>query len=403
MSPTKRQPLVLHRRQALAALLATAAGPMLLSACGGGGSAVPGAGGGAAQGFMAGPITGLGSIIVGGVRFDDNGAHVEDEDGTGHDRSELQLGMMVEVESSAIDDGTGTAVASMIRFGSEIKGPVDGVDSSTQTIRVLDQTIEVRAETVFDPRLAGFGALAQGQILEIHALFDSATKRYVATRIELEDSADAYRLRGIVSQLDTMARTFHINDAVISYADVADIDLPAGFADGSRVRVRLQTGRTTGPWVAITIRSGRRRVEDIGDARVRGFVSAFSSAQQFEVNGIKVDATNARFEPNSNSVREGVLVEVRGRAQNGTIVASRVRVINRGDDDWQRVELHGTVSALNTGEMTFVLREVTVNYSRVVEWRNGGPGDLNDGDALEVKGVWSDDRRVLYALLVKYE
>lgn len=406
MSPTKRLPLVLQRRQAIAALLASAAGPMLLAACGGGGGDVPGAGGGATASFMSGPIAGLGSIIVGGVRFDDSGARVEDDDGLGHDRGELKLGMMVEIESSEIDDNAGRAVAALIRFGSEIKGPVLSVDPATQTIVMLDQTVEVRPETVFDPRLAGgFSALQRGQILEIHALFDSATRRYIATRIELEDNADAYRLRGLVSNLNTTDKTFQINGATIGYGDVDPATLPANLADNMRVRVRLrvQAGQLTGPWRALTVRLGVRRVDDIADARIRGFVSAFTSPQQFEVNGIPVDATNARFAPNSDAVRMGVLVEVRGRARSGAIVASRVAVINRGDPDWQRVELHGSVSGLNTTEKTFVLREVTVNYSRVLEWNNGGPGDLSDGDAVEVKGLWSEDRRVLFAVIVKFE
>ena len=404
MDSIKSTPWMLQRRQAIAALLAGAASPMLLSACGGGGSGSPGAGG-VAQGFMAGPITGLGSIICGGVRFDDDSARVEDEDGAGHDRRELQLGMMVEIECSAIDDRTSRAVATLIRFGSEIKGPVASVDAATQTIRLLDQTVEIKPETVFDPRLVGgFSALAAGQILEIHALYDGTTNHFVATRIELEDNADTYRLRGPVSQLDTNARTFHINDAVISYDAVADADLPANFANGARVRVRLQTAKNASDqWIAITIRSGVRRVEDIGDARLRGMVTTFTTSSQFEVNGIKVDASGASFDPNAAAVQLGVPVDVRGRAQNGTIVASRVKVINRGSDDWQRVELHGTVSGLNPTDKTFMLREIKVDYSRVLEWKNGGPDNLANDRAVEVKGVWSDNRSVLFALVVEFE
>ena len=69
-------------------------------------------------------------------------------------------------------------------------------------------------------------------------------------------------------------------------------DRPA-LADGLRVRVRLQTTQVNGQWVALTLRLGVRRVDDLPDARLRGIVTAFTSAQQFEVNGIPVDATNA--------------------------------------------------------------------------------------------------------------
>jgi hypothetical protein len=316
--------------------------------------------------------------------------------------------MMVEIDGSEIDENAGRAVAALIRFGSELKGPVASVSdiAGVQTIRMLDQTVEVRPETVFDPRLVGgFPALQQGQILEIHALFDGANKRYIATRIELEDNTDAYRLRGLVSNLNTADKTFQINDAIIGYGDVDPATLPANLANNMRVRVRLrvQAGQLTGPWRALTVRPGVRRVDDIADARVRGFVTAFTSPQQFEVNGIPVDASNARFEPGADAVRLGVLVEVRGRARSGAIVASRVAAINRGDPDWQRVELHGTVSELDTTAKSFVLREVRVDYSRVLEWKNGRPEDLSNGDALEVKGVWSEDRRKLFAVIVEFE
>jgi Domain of unknown function (DUF5666) len=401
------QSLLVRRRQALAAplaaLLASVVGPSLLSACGGGGDGGTTGGGAAAQSYTSGPISGLGSIIVGGIRFDDNNARIEDDDGASHDRRELKLGMMVEVQGSSIDDNVGRCVAALIRFGSELKGPVASIDAAARTIRVLDQTVEIRDETVFDPRLiGGFAALVAGQILEIHALFDAATGHYLATRIELEDNANEFRLRGVISQLNTDARTFNIGDAVIDFANVPSAALPT-LADGQRVRVRLQTTQANGQWVAITVRSGLRRLDDIADARLRGFVTAFSSPQRFEVQGIPIDATNARFDPAPGAVQLGALVEVRGHASNGSIIASRVKAIDRLGDDWRRVELHGAVSALNTSAQTFVLREVTVNYSRVIEWKNGGPADLAEGRAVEVKGLWSDDRRVLFAAVIEFE
>jgi hypothetical protein len=381
-------------------MLAGIVGSAALTACGGGGGDGPGA---SAQSFVSGPISGLGSIIVGGIRFEDNSARVEDDDGGLHDRGALKLGMMVEVHSSSIDDNLGRGVAALIRFGSELKGMVSSVDAATQTIRMLDQTIEIRPETVFDLRLAGgFSALAVGQILEIHALLDSASGRFLATRIELEDNANEFRLRGVVSQLNSATKTFNIGEAVINYAGVPAGDLPA-LADVQRVRVRLQTTKVNGQWVAISVRNGLRGFDDIADARVRGFVTAFSSAERFAVEGIPIDASNARFEPGPGAVQLGALVEVRGRASNGSIVASRVKAIDRFGDDWRRVELHGTVSGLDTTSQTFVLREVTINYSRVIEWKNGRPADLADGKAVEAKGLWSEDRRVLFAAVIEFE
>ncbi len=402
---TSRQAFALSRRRALAvpaaALMAGVLGPALLSACGGGGGD-DAAAGSTAQSYTSGPISGLGSIIVGGVRFEDNSARVEDDDdGSSRSRSVLKLGMVVEVSSSSIDDSTGRAVAGLIRFGSEIKGPVASIDSAAQTLRVLDQTVEVRAETVFDAALVGgFSALAVNQILEIHALFDSATGHYLATRIELEDSADNYRLRGRVSALDSTNKVFQIGDAVINYGGVPAGELPSNFAEGQRVRVRLQTAQVNGQWVAISVRTGVRRVDDINDARIRGFVNGFVSETQFQVNGIAVDAAAARIE---GTVRDGALVEVRGSVSNGTLVASRVKVIDRLGDEIKRFELHGNVSALDTVAQTFMLREIRINYSRVVEWKDGGVADLADGKAVEVKGLWAEDRSVMFAAVIEFE
>lgn len=373
----------------------------LLVACGGGGD-TPATGGGTAtaQSFSSGPISGLGSIIVNGVRFDDSAARVDDEDGVAHAARELKLGMMVEVQAGAIDDSAARATAMRIRFGSELVGAVTLKDDATSTLRMLDQTIEVKPTTVFEEGLAGFSAITVGQVLEIHAQFDAASGHYVATRIEREDGATVFRLRGRIASLDTTLKSFKIGDAVINYGNVATADLPA-LADGLRVRVRLQTTQVNGQWVATSVRTGVRKVEDIGDARLRGLVTVFTSPQQFEVEGIVVDASNARFEPNPAAVKLGALVEVRGRAVDGKIVAARVKVRDERDDDLQRVELHGTVSALDA--TTFMLRDIKVNTTRVVEWKDGRPSDLANGRALEVKGVWSEDRKVLFALVIEFE
>jgi len=409
-STSTRKPLPMQRRQALftlGAMVAASATPVLLSACGGGGgdAGTPTGGTATPQSFAFGPIGGLGSIIVGGIRFDDSNARIEDdEDGSSHSRSELRLGMMVEVQASSINDAAATAAATLIRFGAELKGPVASIDAAAQTIRVLDQTIEIKAETVFDvSATGGFAAIAVGQILEIHALFDAATGRYVATRIEREDNANEFRLRGLISSLDTTAKTFKIGDAVINYSEVLAANLPS-LANGQRVRVRLKTAQVNGQWVATAVRSGVRRVDDVADARIRGLVTAFTSPQAFSVNGIAVDASGASFEPNAAAVVLGAMVEVRGRASNGTIIASRVKVKDaRNDDDFKLVELHGTASALDTTAKTFTLREVKVDYSKAVVFKNGSAADLANGKALEVKGIWSADRSVLFAALIEFE
>jgi hypothetical protein len=87
-------------------------------------------------------------------------------------------------------------------------------------------------------------------------------------------------------------------------------------------------------------------------------------------------------------------------------VAARVRVDGSArdrDDDSRLVELHGTIASLNTETKSFVTRDVTVDYSAVVEWKDGSEASLANGRAVEVKGVWSADRRTLKASRVEFE
>ncbi len=384
--------------------LGAAIAAVLLSACGGGGDQTTAAP--SAVAWAEGPITGLGSIIVNGVRYDDSQARVErDDDNSVQSSNQLKLGMMVELQSSRPDDSTNRASASVIRFGSEIVGPIASVNAAASTLVVLGQTIEIKSNTVFDDSLTGgFAGLTSGQVVEIHALLDGTTGNYVATRIEDKVGATVFRLRGLVSNLDTTAKTFSIGSAVISYANVAAADVPSNLANGNRVRVQLQTTQVNGQWVATAVRSGVKRVADFNDAKVRGLVSAFTSPQSFEVNGLKVDASAATFEPNAAAVVLGARVEVKGKMVNGVLVATKVELEGEGNRRaWRETELHGAVSALDTTAKTFLVREVKVDYSAVTEWKDGTAADLANGKSVEVKGEWSADRLTLKASKVEFE
>lgn len=387
-----------------------------LVGCGGGGGADPGAGGGAAA-LTVGPISGFGSIIVNGVRFDDSSARVLDDDGNDvtddHGGDGLGLGAMVEIESGRIDDSTGRATASRIRVGSEIKGPVASVDVASSRFVVLGQTIVLTATTVFDDSL-GAGGLAglAGQVVEVHALFDAASGNYVATRVEAEDAADAFKLRGRVAAHDVAAQRFQIGAAVISYANIGAAALPAGFADGQRVRVTVETTPAgDGSWIAISVRSAERRVEDRGDVRLRGTVSAFTSSTQFEVDGVPVDASGARID--DGPVTAGAFVKVRGTTVNGVLVATRVEVEDDdasddhggsgGDDDRFGFELHGTISALDVPGRSFMLRGVRVTWNETTRFDDGTVARLVDGVQIEVEGRLSDDRSTLVASKIDFE
>jgi Domain of unknown function (DUF5666) len=388
------------------AIVATAA-TALVAACGGGGGDEQASSGGvtdeASVAWAAGPISGLGSIIVNGVRYDDSNARVEDDDGNVRGAAELKVGMVVDIRSSKVDDSTSRARASQVRFGSEIVGPIESVDRAASSITVLGQVIDISPTTVFDDSLSGgLDALTVGTVVEIHALIDTTTGRYAATRIEDKPAATIYRLRGVVSQLDTTAKTFKLGSALVSYASATQV--PSTLADGQRVRVTLQTAQAGGAWVAITVRSGLNRVDDASDGRIHGTVTAFRSSSDFDVSGVRVDASAAEFRPNASAVALGVYLRVKGQVVNGVLVAREVKVDGRhSDDSIGEVEIHGDVAGLDAAAQTFTVRDVKVDYTGSIEWRDGSAADLANGRHVEVKGTWSADHTTLKATRIEFE
>ncbi len=394
----------LSRRQASAVLLAAAAA--FVSACGGGSdSSDSSSATETATSFASGPISGFGSVIVNGVRYDDRSATVQDDDDGDRSRDVLKLGMMVEVDGAQVDRATAQGKALRIRFGSEIVGPVGSVNAGAGTLVVLGQTVQTTANTVFDDSLpGGLGALPVGAVVEVHALFDAASGNYIATRIEDEDDTSFYKLRGVIANLDTTAKTFTLGGEVISYGGLTVAELSNVLANGQRVRVRLQTAPVGGQWVAVALRPGVRKLEDREEAHLRGAITALSSSAAFEVNGLPVDAAGASFPDGTAGVVLGAQVEVEGQVANGVLVATKVELDARHAEERHGIELHGRISALDKDAGTFMLRGERVNYGDGTIFSDGGSAaDLVDGSKVEVKATPSADRTTLQASLIKFE
>ncbi len=211
----------------------------------------------------------------------------------------------------------------------------------------------------------------------------------------------SFKIRGTVSALNTTAKTFQIGSAVINYATLASADLPANLANGQVVRVKVKPQQENGQWIATSVRSGERKVDDHDDGRLVGQVTGFRSATDFDVNGVKVDASAARID--NGPVKADSRVEVRGKVSAGTLVAERVKVLDGSDDMIRGVELHGTIGSLNTGAKTFVVRGVTVSYAGSVTYERGSEAQLANNQPVEVKGALASDGTTLNATLIRFE
>ena len=366
-------------------LLRTGLFAVILAGCGGG---VDSGGTGGAATYASGPITGSGSIIVNGVRFDDSSAAVSNDDGAGRSKDELKLGMVVEVRGSAISTdnaGDKSSTASSISFNSELVGKIDSIDSLVPhaSMVVFGQTVAITSTTVFDDSLAGgSAALTQGNVVEVYALFDATAGTYTATRVERKSSTPSeFRLRGKVSAFDAGAKAFNLGTERISYASLTNP--PAGLADGSIVRVRVNSGGVNHAWTATRLGEGSSRPDDGSQARVEGLISQFTSSSQFTVGTVQVTTSAATVVSGIPAL--GVRVEVEGTMGATALAANRVSVEAESGNTENRFV--GPISSFNSGAKTFVVKGQTISYAGTPQYQNGSETNLRDGANVDVRAT----------------
>jgi hypothetical protein len=380
-------------RHPLHSLLKLALVTAVLAGCGGGG----GGGSSSTTSFAYGPITGFGSIVVNGVRFDDYSSSVSSEDDDNSEsrsKSDLKLGMVVQVKAGSIqsDDSGRRGSASEIRYGSEIVGPV-GPNPAADTFTLLGQVVKVSATTIYDNSsssapLRGFADIQTGDVLEVYGLLDAAGQTYSATRIERKNNALEYKVRGAISALDSSAavKTFKIGSETIFFGTATK--LPNTLANNQIVRVKLQTAKNaTGAWVAIRVKDARPSMDDSSEAEVKGTVAGLSGASRtFTVSGIEVDATSAAIYP--GNLANGALVEVEGALVGGKLIARKVELEDSNSTSSGAFEFHGRVAGLNAARTSFAVHGVTLTINDATSFiRGAARATLADGQCVEVRAT----------------
>ena len=383
--------------------LALALALAFLASCGGG---VDSGGTGTTVGYAAGPITGFGSVIVNGVRYDERSAEIRDDDERLRSSADLRLGMLTEIVASAPVSTAGgvVATASALHYRSQLIGPVERVDAAAGRLTVLGQAVRITASTVIDSALAGgVAALAPGDVVEVYAQYDSAAASHVATRVQRAGDVRSYKLRGPVAALSLSDRTLTVGTLVISYAAVAPADPATTLAVGQRLRIRLATAPVGAVWQATAISAADTPLADREFAEVEGRITRYTSAADFAVDDLPVDARSASFPDGRAGLALGARVEVEGRIAAGTLVANKVKVEGDDDEGPEGFELHGAISAANSTARTFVVRGVTVAYDDTTTFEDGDAGDIADGRQVEVRGALSTDGTELRATTIHVE
>ena len=99
----------------------------------------------------------------------------------------------------------------------------------------------------------------------------------------------------------------------------------------------------------------------------------------------------------------GAQVEVEGRMRDGVLVAHEVELESPHAGAPDGFELHGSISALDAANGSFMLRGVRVSYAGNPVYEDGSAASLANGRRVEVKGRLSADRSVLQASVIEFE
>ena len=383
---------------------------LLLAGCGGGGGSSGGSnpppppptGGITRTGdaVAVGPITGFGSVIVNGVKYEtDAGTTFIHDDNPSAGQDDFKVGETVLIKGT-IDDN-GNARATEVEFEDAVEGPATNVNEVEGTFVVLGQTVQVVATTSFDDScnidsLNGLTGFAQ---VEVSGTADGFGV-IEASRIECKTQADVgpndlWEVNGIVTNLT--ATTFQINTLVVNHNDAVKRDFPGNRAIAEGDPVEAKTARAlgaNGEFLADVVEYKGDRFagdDDVGDhMEIEGFITRFVSPTDFDVSGIPVkEITGTVYEGGSRGDLDlNLKVEVEGEFDTaGVLNATKIEIKSS-----TAVRVVGALDGVEGNVLTIL--GITINTdtvkTRFEDKTSAGDSPLlpalNPGDYLEVRG-----------------
>lgn len=351
-------------------VLATSA----LTGCGGGGSTTtassPGTGGTGI--YTQGSISGFGSVILNGIRFDDTAATVQ-VDGVTATSADLRLGMVAAVQGERSADVT-LGTASSIEVWSVAQGVASQVISGQFTLAGM--TVQTDSATVFDG-LSSDASLVSGMRVTVWGLQAGADGRtWKATRVLQPATNTTVVSTGLVSVAGSQRS---LNGLRLTGSVVGNLTA------GQLVRVQgtLSSDGDSLEVASFKLQSPAAGSQPQGEIEIEGLVTAMPSASRLMLGSIEVDTRSAIYSPLGAQITLGARVEVYGTWQQGVIQATKVEL-----EDAQ---------TLHSVEITALIEQYTSLSNFVVRGQrcdatnatisHGTAADLGVGVKVKVKGA----------------
>ncbi len=373
------------------AAMAAASLLTLLAACGGGGGSADqpaqtssGSPAPIAQALsVSGTVTGFGSVIIDGVRYDDSQAKVSVDQGGSTESpralNDVKLGMSVDAK---VREGKLTEVS----VRAALAGPISAIDLAAGSFGIYGQTVKVvstgATPTLFEG-VADLNGLAVSDRVEVHGIVD-ATRAIVATRVERKarDAAEPVaRIGGVVTALDTTAKTFKFNDLTIDFSSANVTPADKTLANGMLVTAMGDVAPAAGRFSAKAVRI--KTGDEGAPLAIGGRITAYTSLGDFTVSGVRVNAADATLEGGvAADVALGASVAAEGTVTAGVLKATKLRIIKVPAD--ALASLKGEVTEF-VSAASFKLRGTVVDASAAT-YVGGQAADLGNGAMLIVTG-----------------
>jgi Domain of unknown function (DUF5666) len=379
----------------------------VLIACGGGaGSAggdvasLPGTGG---TGITAmGPVSGFGSVIVNGTRFDDSNAQVfidGDIQTTIPATSGLRLGMVANVmgvksnamvTTTAVIKALGTA--DNIEVWSIAQGTITSLGSST-TFTVAGMSMVVDAGTVFEGAMS-IRNLNTSTIVKLWGQPITADfKQWSVTRLQVLSKASStistgkVMLRGSTPTVNGLALVGSdstlANGQLVRVVGSLTSTMVTNTLTVSKITTLGSSGTTASP-------SGYSEIEGIVTSVLTNNTTTTTPAKvtRMTLGASEIDTKDAVIYPAGASIAAGKRVEVQGSWSAGILLATSVTI--KSSTEAQEVEIEAAIEVF-TSLSDFMVRGQRCDASGLTRVNGGKLSDLAVGKRVHLHGVKNGD------------
>lgn len=336
-----------------------------LSGCGGGSSGtagLPGTGGtgslallpgtGGTGIYVQGSISGFGSVILNGIKFDDVQASANGLvklDGVTSTSADLRLGMVAGVQGTRSTVAT-VGTANSIEVWSIAQGlALALVPGVTGAFQVAGMTVQTDSATVLEGISSVASLLSSAQRVVVWGLQAGADGRHwAATRVALLPSGATLTVNtGVVSVSSTHR---YLNGLLLTGTLASSLN--AG--DLARVQGTLSS---TGSSLAVTslqLLGLGAGFSSSAEVEIEGVVTSMPSSSGFMLGSIQVDiSSTTTYSPVGAQITQNARVEVYGRWQGGVLKATKVEL--ESEMSLNDVEIEATIQEF-TSVANFVVR-----------------------------------------------